>query len=72
MAKIQIQRLPDGPLETVDDSLLVRMDGGVDNDHECTTWVEYRFPGEDRIVHRSVHVTLKEWPTAVGTTGTLG
>lgn len=41
----------------MDESLLVRTDGLVDNDHERTTWVEYRLG--DEIVHRSVHVTLK-------------
>ena len=43
----------------VDDSLLVKTEGGVDNDHERTTWVEYRRPGSDVVIHRSAHVTLK-------------
>lgn len=37
---------------------LERKDGVVDTDHEHTTWVEYHLKGE--LVHRSVHVTLKE------------
>jgi hypothetical protein len=44
----------------MDESLLRRVDGVLDNDHEHTTWVEY-WRGEE-LVHRSVHVTLKEWP----------
>ena len=42
----------------MDDSLLERRDGFVDNDHEYTVWVEYWHEGD--LVHRSVHVTLKK------------
>jgi hypothetical protein len=52
----------DGIEADVDESLLIKTDGVLDNDNERTTWVEYRFPGSDVIVHRSVHVTLKKWP----------
>ena len=41
----------------IDESLLVKAEGVVDNDDERTTWVEYRRHGI--VVHRSVHVTLK-------------
>jgi hypothetical protein len=44
-----------GPMDEV---LLVKSEGVVDNDNERTTWVEYRLGGE--IVHRSAHVTLKK------------
>ena len=44
----------------MDDSLLVKKEGSVDNDNEYTTWVEYWL--DDEIVHRSVHVTLKKSP----------
>jgi hypothetical protein len=44
----------------MDDSLLVRKDGSVDNDIEYTTWTEYWL--DDELVHRSVHVTLKTSP----------
>lgn len=44
----------------MDDSLLERRDGSVDNDVEYTTWTEYWLDGE--LVHRSVHVTLKTSP----------
>jgi len=37
---------------------LEKREGVVDNDNECTTWVEYWHGGE--LVHRSAHVTLKK------------
>jgi hypothetical protein len=42
----------------MDEALLEKSEGFVDNDNEYTTWVEYRFEGE--VVHRSVHVRLKK------------
>ena len=42
----------------MDESLLEKKEGSVDNDNEITTWVEYWLDGE--LVHRSVHVTLKK------------
>ena len=45
----------------MDDSLLEKRDGTVDNDNELTTWVEYWLDGE--LVHRSAHVTLKKTVT---------
>jgi hypothetical protein len=42
----------------MDESLLEKREGVVDNEHEYTTWVEYWHEGE--LVHRSVHVTLKQ------------
>jgi hypothetical protein len=44
----------------MDDSLLVKQEGSLDNDIETTTWTEYWLDGE--LVHRSVHVTLKTSP----------
>lgn len=44
----------------MDDSLLVKKEGSLDNDIESTTWVEYWL--DDVLVHRSVHVTLKTSP----------
>lgn len=59
--------------DMVDDTWLVKTEGVLDNEHERTTWVEYRFPGSDVIVHRSAHVTLKKWPDGVGAVaGTIG
>lgn len=44
----------------MDDSLLVKKEGSVDNDIEFTTWTEYWL--DEELVHRSVHVTLKTSP----------
>ena len=44
----------------MDESLLVKKEGLVDNEIELTTWVEYWL--DDELVHRSVHVTLKTSP----------
>jgi len=41
----------------MDDSLLEKKEGIIDNDNETTSWVEYWLEGE--LVHRSVHMTLK-------------
>lgn len=46
----------------MDEADLVKTEGSIDNNVESTTWVEYRKPGSDEIVHRSVHMTLKEMP----------
>ena len=48
----------------MDDSLLEKKEGVVDNENELTTWVEYWLDGE--LVHRSAHVTLKKMPTFAG------
>jgi hypothetical protein len=44
----------------MDDSLLEKREGSVDNDIEYTTWTEYWLDGE--LVHRSAHVSLKTSP----------
>jgi hypothetical protein len=41
----------------MDDSLLNKKEGSIDNDNENTTWVEYYLDGV--LVHRSAHVSLK-------------
>jgi hypothetical protein len=48
----------------MDESLLEKKTGFVDNDNEYTVWVEYWHEGE--LVHRSVHVQLKKSPTFAG------
>ena len=48
----------------MDESLLEKREGSIDNDNEMTTWVEYWLDGE--LVHRSVHVTLKKVPSFAG------
>lgn len=57
MALVHI--LDQGVERDVDESLLVRTDGVIDNARERIVWVEYRFPDSDVIVHRSAHVTIK-------------
>ena len=42
----------------MDESLLEKKTGNLDNEDEYTTWTEYYLNGE--LVHRSVHVTLKK------------
>ena len=42
----------------MDEALLVKKEGVVDDDIEHTTWIEY-WIGEE-LVHRSAHVTLKK------------
>jgi len=44
----------------MDETLLEKKEGFVDNDVEYTTWVEYWLDGE--LVHRSAHVRLKTSP----------
>jgi hypothetical protein len=44
----------------MDDSLLEKKEGVVDDENEYTTWVEYWL--DDELVHRSAHVTLKKSP----------
>ena len=44
-----------GPM---DETLLRKVEGTIDNDIEYTTWVEYW--GGDEMVHRSAHVNLKQ------------
>ena len=52
------------PTGEMDDSLLDKKEGNVDNENEYTTWVEYWLDGE--LVHRSAHVTLKKMPAFAG------
>jgi hypothetical protein len=54
----------------MDDSLLEKREGTVDNDNELTTWVEYWLDGE--LVHRSAHVTLKKMPPIGGEAASIG
>jgi protoporphyrinogen oxidase len=50
----------------MDESLLEKREGSLDNDTETTTWVEY-WLGEE-LVHRSVHMALKRSVFADGIT----
>lgn len=48
----------------MDEALLEKKEGFVDNDNEYTTWIEYWL--DDELVHRSVHVQLKQMPVFAG------
>jgi hypothetical protein len=53
----------------MDESLLEKREGSVDNEIEYTTWVEYWLEGE--LVHRSVHVSLKTSPALFAETASF-
>jgi hypothetical protein len=48
----------------MDESLLEKREGSIDNDTETTSWVEYWHEGE--LVHRSVNMVLKRGVFAEG------
>ena len=48
---------------------LRRVDGAVNNDNEFTEWVEF-WDGTE-LVHRSVEVSLKQFPNAIPKVETL-
>jgi len=48
----------------MDDSMLSKQEGVIDNEDEYTTWTEYWLNNE--LVHRSAHVTLKKMPSFAG------
>ena len=48
----------------MDESLLEKREGSIDNDTETTSWVEYWYEGE--LVHRSVNMVLKRGVFAEG------
>ena len=54
----------------MDDSLLEKRDGELDNENELTRWTEYWLDGE--LVHRSVHVELKRNVFADGVAAMIG
>ena len=51
----------------MDDSLLEKREGSVNNDNEYSEWVEYWLDGE--LVHRSAHVRLRKPVTMVSEAG---
>ena len=42
----------------MDEKLLTKRTGTIDNDNEHTTWIEYW--NRNELLHRSVHVSLKQ------------
>jgi len=69
---ITVQLTEGGPITEMDEASLEKLEGFVDNENEHTTWVEYRLPGQERIVHRSAHVTLKRPVLAFGELESVG
>lgn len=63
---ITVQLLENGPITEMDETLLEKLEGVVDNENEHTTWIEFRLPGQERIIHRSAHVILKKPVLAFG------
>lgn len=53
-----------GVRQMMDESLLVKTEGVVDNENEYTTWTEWRLDGV--IVKRGAHVKLKKNVVADG------
>ena len=48
----------DEPQTMIEESLLEKAEGSIDNENEYTTWTEWRLDG--KIVKRSAHVRLKK------------
>ena len=53
----------------MDESLLEKREGSLDNENETTNGVEYWLDGE--LVHRSVHVQLKRTVVSFGETASF-
>lgn len=54
----------------MDEALLEKREGEVNDEREHTTWVEYWLDGE--LVHRSAHIRLKIPVIAFGEANSLG
>jgi hypothetical protein len=46
--------------------------GMAEDANEVTAWVEFRRPGTDKAIHRSVHVHLKQGNAAFGVASDVG
>jgi hypothetical protein len=54
----------------MDEFLLQKSVGSTESDKEIISWVEYRL--DDELVHRSVHVLLKQNVAADGVAAAIG
>lgn len=43
----------------MDETDLLKLEGGFEDDREHTTWVQYHLHQDGTLVHRSAHVRLK-------------
>lgn len=56
----------------MDDSELLKLKGGYENDREIVAWVQYHLITTGELVHRSAHVHLKEGSKANISAGQFG
>ena len=56
----------------MDEATLDCKRGTVEDEDRRVDWVEYRMPGEDQIIHRSVHVQVKRMPAWNAAQGEAG
>ncbi len=62
-------------IQQMDDSLLWKRTGTIEDDNEKTSFVEYWMnwgTPDQKIVHRSAHIDLKRALTLEGATGVIG
>lgn len=64
--------LEDGTPGELRESELEVKRGREENDNEIALWVEYRRPGQDRILHRSAHLHLKTPVTGEAIAANIG
>ena len=59
---ITVQLQDGAPFTQMEEADLVKLVGGIDNEVERTSWVEYRLKSDPngRVVHRSVNMVLKK------------
>jgi hypothetical protein len=56
----------------MDDSELLKLEGGFEDDNEITSWVQYHLPKSGELVHRSASVHLKTSPFCEAATAPIG
>lgn len=56
----------------MDDSDLLKIEGGFENENEIATWVQYHLRATGEMVHRSAHVHLKKAIFGEGAAASLG
>lgn len=44
----------------MDEALLLKLEGGFEDDNEIVSWVQYHLPSSGELVHRSAAVYLKK------------
>lgn len=59
MPKINVD-IGTGRIEQMEESDLLKLEGGFEDENEIVKWVQYHLPKDGSMVHRSVHVHLKQ------------